>query len=510
MNRHFLKQIPHGIEWGLWFLFFFLLPVTSFPWMTALKISSMVAPPSVLILAVLILVWFIPYLLRSGQLPVQSIPLILFGLVGIAASILSIYQPVPPFRDNQVIRVDVEAFITLGVGIALFLLVAVWAQDRARLRFALRIINWTGLVVMLWSLVQFYYLKTLGHYPQWMWDIESFFSSGRLYEGRVTGLAFEPSWHAHQLNMLYLPFWLAATVTGSTAHAHRLWKISLENVLLAIGAFVLFITLSRVGLLAFMLMIAFMIFYANIKLIGWLQRKILAGSGKAQTRSRFAVVGLTVVMSLLLVVIYAAGLLGLGYGLSKVDYRMAQLFDVQFLKEASFVQYANRLVFAERIVFWEAGWGAFNARPLFGVGLGNAGFFFQKTLSSYSWALTEVRTVMYQASAVPNIKNLWVRVLAETGVVGFAFFLSWLFGLWQSARIVRASSDRFIRSFGWAGSFVIVGLLVEGFSVDTFALPYYWVSLGLLAAACELVRHQWKENQRIQTPNIPSPGGNHE
>ena len=39
---------------------------------------------------------------------------------------------------------------------------------------------------------------------------------------------------------------------------------------------------------------------------------------------------------------------------------------------------------------------------------------------------------------------------------------------------------------GLAGSFMLVGLLVEGFSIDTFALPYYWVTLGLVTAACAI------------------------
>jgi hypothetical protein len=41
---------------------------------------------------------------------------------------------------------------------------------------------------------------------------------------------------------------------------------------------------------------------------------------------------------------------------------------------------------------------------------------------------------------------------------------------------------------GLAGMFVLVGLLTEGFSVDTFGLPYYWVALGLVAGACSIRR----------------------
>jgi O-antigen ligase len=299
----------------------------------------------------------------------------------------------------------------------------------------------------------------------------------------VTGLALEPSWLAHQLNMLYLPFWLAATIRGETAHAHRLWKLSLENALLAGGLLVLYLSLSRVGLLAFLLMVAFLILFANLKLIAWIQRRI---GGKEQSRKlsvRVKQYGITLVLILALLLIYAGLLFGIGYVLSKVDYRMARLFDLSLLRETSFIRYANQLVIAERIVFWQAGWEAFNRFPVLGVGLGNAGFFFAENLSPYAWALTEVRLVMYHLSNLPNIKSLWVRLLAETGLVGFALFLGWCYTIWVSARYLRGAASRFLQAIGWAGSFVLVGLLVEGFSVDTFALPYFWVSFGLLVAA---------------------------
>jgi O-antigen ligase len=168
---------------------------------------------------------------------------------------------------------------------------------------------------------------------------------------------------------------------------------------------------------------------------------------------------------------------------------MAKLFDFSTIKEYSFLYYANQLVFAERIVFWLAGWEVFNDFPILGVGLGNAGFFFPQKLSAFSWGLTEVRMLVYQWTAPPNIKSLWVRLLAETGILGFAFFVSWWYVLWKSGRFLLSQKDRLLRTIGMAGLFVLIGFIIEGFSVDTFALPYFWVSFGLLTAACDLARH---------------------
>jgi hypothetical protein len=38
------------------------------------------------------------------------------------------------------------------------------------------------------------------------------------------------------------------------------------------------------------------------------------------------------------------------------------------------------------------------------------------------------------------------------------------------------------------GVFVILSFLAEGFSVDSFALPYLWFALGLLTATSVLAR----------------------
>ena len=102
--------------------------------------------------------------------------------------------------------------------------------------------------------------------------------------------------------------------------------------------------------------------------------------------------------------------------------------------------------------------------------------------------------VYYRASAIPNIKSLWVRLLAETGIVGFAAFLSWFYVLYKSSRFLKSASDPLFRTIGWAGLFVLIAFLAEGFSTDTFALPYLWVSLGMVSAASALWRASLKNN----------------
>lgn len=483
------------------------LPFSSFPLVARLTGSSMVAPLSALPMLLLLAVWFFPYLLRRGKLPPHSLPLLGFALVSLLSAAAAFYLTIPPYKSLDILRSEIDAVATLAVGICFYLVAAVWVRESGRLEYLLRLVNWSGAVMLAWALVQAVTWRLFHYFPDWMWNFQGAISTSLLlYPDRANGFAYEPSWLAHQLNMVYLPFWLAATVTGKTIHKRRLWKISLENVLLLCGVGVLILSVSRIGLLAFLATAAYLFFLWNVRLVKWLPGyllgRITAARKDASDTKRVPIIRRSIFAAsiLAMVLVYGALLIGAAYGLSRYDERMRTIFDISTIKEKSFFHYANQLVFAERIVFWQAGWEVFGDYPILGVGPGNAGFFFPEKLSAFSWSLTEIRTLMYHWTSLPNIKSLWVRLLAETGVVGFAFFTCWYYVLWQSVLFLRKAyppggaaqthgpPSGLSRMVGLAGEFVLVALLIEGFSIDTFALPYYWFSLGLLTAACEVAR----------------------
>jgi O-antigen ligase len=369
--------------------------------------------------------------------------------------------------------------------------VAVWAVRLDRLRFLLRWVNWSGLLVIAWSLMQAVIFRELHTFPEWMQRIQALFVTTELYAARVNGFAFEPSWLAHQLNMLYLPLWLAASVRGTTVHQLRLGPLTLERFLLLGGALVLVLSVSRIGLLGFLLMIAFLLLLGAFWLVDRIEGRFLARSSLRGVKRVLARYFLRAALFLGMLVVSVAMFLGAGFGLSKFDSRMANLFDLQSLRTNSFTYYANQLVFAERIIFWEAGWQIFNQYPLLGVGPGNSGYYFADNLSAFSWHLTEVRTLMYHLNVLPNIKSLWIRLLAETGLLGFTCFATFLAMHWHSANWLRRKTGLY-STLGLAGLLMLVALLTEGFSVDTFGLPYYWISLGLVAGGCLAVSNTEK------------------
>jgi O-antigen ligase len=405
---------------------------------------------------------------------------LVFFVVAVFVTVLANFRGVPAYKGINVYRNAIEAVITLVIGIIFYLLTSSYVTSDKRAALTMRIINWSGLLMLLWAGVQAVAWDGFGHYPQWMFDLQGMISSRVLYRQRINGMALEPSWFAHQLNMVYLPIWLSATIRKFTAHKWKLWFLSFENILLLGGVGALLLTLSRVGLLGFILMFTFLLIRAHtyfvdkILQIPFLQKKE-GLSGKQKHR-------FVVWISLILIVVYLMVIvLGL-WIFSRVDPRMESLFDFSLGKKNPLLSYFNELSFGERVVYWLAGWNVFTQHPLLGVGLGNAGFYFPGAITPYGWNLIEVRRLMYRTSILLNVKSLWARLLAETGLVGFSVFCGWIYSL-AVKFFKRSHSQNTLESvFSVAGIFVLFALLAEGFSIDSFAMPYLWVALGLASA----------------------------
>ena len=483
-----------------WVGVFLLMPITSFPPFSRLAGGAEVAPAALLPLGWLVFFWFIPHILKKGAIPRESIPFIFFFSIAIIASAAAFFLNIPPFKNASIPYVEFKSIFTLSIGAAFFLVTASWlSESQSRLTFVLKWINVSGIIVILWAAIQaFYIFMFQGHYPDFLLTFQHLVSTRGLWKDRVTSFAFEPSWLAQQINLIYLPFWLGATICGTSVSRFRLWKFSLENILLLFGVGVVFLA-SRVGTLALLLVLAFLVLYANVymarRVYQWSLVRFNHFSAFISRTIRFL---FPLILLFVFLAIYVLGAVGLVYGLSHVDKRLARFFQPQSLKQ--WVQltqnpyvFFNYLAFAERYVYWVGGWNIFNIHPILGVGLGNAGLFFQHELPAYSWNLPEIMDVYNRASALPNIKSLWVRLLAETGIVGFSSFIAWLYVVFRLSWFVRLSQKPLFRTIGWSGLFVLIAFIVEGFSTDTFALPYLWVSLGIVSAVGALMRNSMEK-----------------
>lgn len=468
-----------------WAVLLVLLPVTSMPAVRDLLHISVIAGPSVLALAVLLILQLLPYFMRGGGIPRTSLPLLAFTLAAMLSIVAAQFIPVPTFKDSGMIRSSLSAFITLLVGVGYFLLTYSLVNSEEELQNSLKWVYLGGLLMLVWSLMQSGTWIISGRYPDWMRDFQDLISMGPLYRQRAAGFALEPSWLAHMLNMLYLPMWLAAVFGRYSAFKFRLFnKITVEMILLALGILVLILTLSRVGWITFFCMAAYLVIQWNIRLVYWMQYHIKAGRDH-KTIS-------TLLITLGLVIIYLAVIVLSVFGMSKVDPRMADLFTPTFWQLNNINRYANALQFGERVVYWQAGWEVFNQHPILGVGLGNAGKWFANTIPAYGMNLIEVRQLLYRSTDLPNIKNLWIRLFAETGLVGFAFYSVWLITLLRSSLGNKLEPEKPGGFARYWGIFVVIGIILEGFSIDSFAMPFFWISVGVILSIGKLsgIDHQ--------------------
>jgi len=138
-------------QW-VWLTLVVFLPVTSMPLVVKLVRSDAVASPSILLLAVLMLVWFVPFLWTRGVLPRQSLPILAFVLVALVSTVLVNFKFIPPYKDISILRSSITSFATLGIGLSFYLTASVFPLSEQSLRRTMCWLNWSGLVLFAWSL----------------------------------------------------------------------------------------------------------------------------------------------------------------------------------------------------------------------------------------------------------------------------------------------------------------------------------------------------------------------
>lgn len=481
----------------LWYLLLLLLPVTSFPLLSRLFGGTLVAPLSFVPVVIIFLLWWIPSFFKNKMsLPSQLKLLYLFVLIGVISTLLAVFRATPSFRDIPWWRNIAEFFVTIGFGICFYLVTTYVVKDSDKLQKTIVFISIGGIVTILYSWIQLGSWLALGKFPTWIQAVQSIVSvNGKLYEQRATAFALEPSWLAHQLNMIYIPIWLGLSVSRKSVFPFRIFKSLLfEDVLLLLGAATLFISFSRIGWITFIISAAYIVFRLTNNWINSLSdKKKQLDPTYSSTKNYIYKASIWILLSLsLLGVLLAAGVL-----LTKIDPRMENLFDIERFRQFGFLGWASRLSFAERIIFWLAAYEVYRMFPLLGAGFGLPGYYFLSTVPNFGSLLPEINKALFTQSFIPNAKNLWIRLLSETGILGFAMFVAWLVVHWKDAvEIEKTATQPLIHSTGLVGKLIVIAMIIEGFSLDTFGLPYYWIGLGLITASW-FINRQSEEATRV-------------
>jgi O-antigen ligase len=151
--------------------------------------------------------------------------------------------------------------------------------------------------------------------------------------------------------------------------------------------------------------------------------------------------------------------------------------------------YFYYIAFDQRFVYWETAYQIFEDHPVLGIGLGNFAFYFDEYLPDRQYRNPELLSKLVPeegGNQIVTVKNYLLRILAETGILGFSAFVAFLIALAGCVLSLLYSADRDAKFWGNAGLLGLVAFLPVTLSVDSFAIPNMWVVFGLITASAHI------------------------
>ncbi|MCC6568666.1 MAG: O-antigen ligase family protein, partial [Anaerolineales bacterium] len=277
---------------------------------------------------------------------------------------------------------------------------------------------------------------------------------------RVSGMAYEPAWLAGQIATVYLPWLFASLLTGVRVTRFK-W---LEIILLGFAGLLILATYSRGGLLT-----------AGAATV---LTFLLVGRGEL----RFAwnwFVSRNWILRLGVLALVIASFVGAGLFLAQKGY-IARMFESDAESVEEFVVENSA---GARSAYLVSAMGVYEESPVLGVGLGASGLYMYDHLPD--WSLTVVPEIAKQlnpeSKLYPNPKNMYARLLAETGLIGFILFVAFMFSLLADSLTALQHKNSYARYLGIAGLFSWIAIAIYNATQDSFATPNLWINLGILA-----------------------------
>lgn len=465
--KDFIRQ-PEKLIRTLWGAALLTLPVTSFRWFPFLGEGTFVRPLALVPLALLIPLLFIQ--VWRGKMKLHWVgaliplgALVIFIFAG--ASFGVVIDPIP-LRGQIYSGRAIRALATLLIGLVFFVSAAWMNKNEDDFRFTVRWL-FAGLCLDLaWSGLQAvtFYTSLLDKEMVTHWQLA--FSMRELVRtNRISGFAYEPAWLAGQLATTFIPFLFASVLTN-----FRLTRLKwLEPVLLALSLLVLLATYSRGGLLTTVAAagLTFLFFGRSAMRSSWTW--FINGF-----RSRALDMLLRIGMIAAIVGVFAGAFLFLN---QKNFFRRLWEIDA-----ASLSEYIVDINAGARGAYSTGALAAFAEHPWTGVGLGASGFYIYQNLPD--WSLTTVPEIAKQLSPdshlYPNPKNLYVRLLAETGLIGFFLFIAFQFyALGDMLNLLR-QKEAWARFAAVAGVFAWLGIAFYNFTQDSLTTPNIWLVSGIM------------------------------
>ncbi|MCJ7434442.1 MAG: O-antigen ligase family protein [Anaerolineales bacterium] len=455
----------------LWAAALFTLPVTSFRYFPVGE-GALVRPLAIYPLVLLLPLLFIQWM--RGQCPspwVSGLTLLgLFALFALTASSFgSVLDPIPLRGQTYFGRV-VRAWSTLIIGLSFFTSASWMNRSEDDLKFTIKWILAGLCLDIAWSGIQAltFYTPLLDKVMVTHWQLA--FSVRELVRtNRISGMAYEPSWFAGQIATIYMPILFAALLT-KTRLTRAKW---LEPVLFVITALLLLATYSRGGLLITVGVAGFVFLLVGRSLLkdGW--SWFISGFC---VRAVDLLIRVTLILAVIAVIASAVIFLG-----QKNYFRRLWETSADTISE-----YVIDINAGARGAYAIGALAAFDEHPFTGVGLGASGFYIYQNLPD--WTLTTVPEIARQLDPnnklYPNPKNIYVRLLAETGLIGFVLFLVFQLGVLGDALNALRGTGLF-RMLGIASLFAWLAINLYNLTQDSLATPNIWLIPGILAGMAQ-------------------------
>lgn len=166
-----------------------------------------------------------------------------------------------------------------------------------------------------------------------------------------------------------------------------------------------------------------------------------------------------------------------------------------------FINYFEYLGFGARYTYMETAYQVYDSSPILGVGLGNYAFYFDEKLPERPLAaIPEVLRLVVPDSGTNRLitpKNLILRVMAETGILGLTTFIAFIMAILGCALYLWFSPDMEVKFWGIGGMLGLIAFSIVAISFDSFAIPNMWVVFGLITAAMRMSRKPFTVNGEI-------------
>jgi hypothetical protein len=457
-----------NIFWGLILL---AMPVTSFRYFPAIFGRATVQPLSLYPLAILLLLFFV-YLWKRKELPLplQIVPLVAFLLGALCATVLGgTYAPLdvgPASYWERAFR----ACSTIGIGLAFFLAAfGVSYYQKSPQEALKKSLKWlyVGLVLtIIWGGIQAVSVNTGWISRSLIDELQLSFSQRPLLYKRVSGFAYEPAWLGDSLVILYFSWLVASIITGFRVSRYK-W---LEPVLAVASFALLLTTLSRGGVINAILTGSIVFIFAGFDRIKKGFSWFMAPFRNPDQRGKWLRFGIVLAI-----------LIFISIGFWFLNNSIFSTLWSQGLKGGLFdYLLANRL--GSRLGYSYSGLKTFSLHPWTGVGLGASGFYMMDNYPDWIFsvpAIEQANQFGERFRFFPNPKNMYVRLLAETGLVGFWLYMALLFSMFGSLYERLSKGDFNSRLIGSAGLFGWIAVILSYVTQDSFALPFAWVILGM-------------------------------